>query len=289
MSPLGQVIQSPPPEWIQDMQFPVHTGISIGDAADPDHFFPGLRVADATAPQTVTSGNNDSTAGVTNDYQMHREWLALRMRSTGGTAAQMGFRFGWWAPAWEGSELGPGRAQDPYVLVFILDWWVAFENAASSYADGTTGLFLQASNASNGLTGVPAGASPITSCGFEAIGDGGGGQTLAYGAWNGAGTRLESVQPSSFTPQNWNLARLQVTGGRDQQSASLSAWINGEALVTGRAFGSAQLLRPDQLDATQPKNFRPRIYAEAGSAADMFSRLRHRVGIFDADGVEVGG
>jgi hypothetical protein len=174
--------------------------------------------------------------------------------------------------------------------VAIFDIFLSFSAAASSFAAGETGAwFTVRSSDAESDEDRPAGTGPRTCFGFEAVDDGGGGQTFAFGTWDNTGTRLFQAMPTgALNPLLWNSGQIVVVGaGFGRPAQIFRARINGEEVVQGLEFGSAQLERPSTIRNTIGNTCNLMFTVEGGPDEAIRFRWRARFGVFRPDGVEI--
>lgn len=290
MSPLGLLVPASAPRWVVDCYFPLDR-FAVGVNIEPDHVG-GAPYTSAVSQLPSLDSAGLTSVGASATYQQHETRLCCRMRTAGGAQELLrGQQFPWWTPHWgPASEIAAGYEGDRWNRVAIFDVWLSFSDAASRYVDDTSGVLFMAGDFD--VQSVPAnrptGLSPRTSFGLMAFNDGGT-QGIHYRAYDAAGAPLETVNPSvPISPTDWNHGLVQITAASDGREAQLDVFLNGEELVNGREFGSAQLLRPEDFGAGVAPTFHQVFSCSRDSGTpDMFYLWRSRFGTFRADGVEV--
>lgn len=289
MSPLGQIVPSNPPTWPLDLIWPNRDTGGTGVGIDPDNAGKLGFEAGTTADPTLSAGTTGGT-GATSNFTFFRGQICGLQRSSGvDPSASWGFP--WWNPNWgDGTDLPAGFAPDPLATVAIFDVFFVFELAASSFSPGETGCWftVRPSNAESDED-RPAGSTPRTCLGFEAVDDGSGGQTLAFGAWDNTGARLSQVMPpTALAPLLWNTAQITIIGAGPGRAAQVfEVRFNGELAAQNLDFGTATLQRPSTLVSSLGQTLVMMYTVEGGPNDAWAFRWRARFGTIRADGVEV--
>lgn len=291
MTPLGQLVPAIAPTWPYDLFFP-YRRTALGTTPDVDDVggFPNT----SNDGNLDLSGGTSASVGATHEYRINQGRMAARIVvAAGAVNLTAAWQFPWWSPFWgPASDVAAGLVNNEQDRVVILDLWASFSDAASRYNDGGSGFFLVSENVGTGVAqnDRPNGASPQTVLGFPFVDDGAGGQSIRYRAYNAGGATIDqSALPGTFQPLDWNHLRLTlVSAGPGREAQVFEARINGELLVDGQDFGTAQLLRPETLQPGAGQNLYLMVSAQRASGSpQLFYHWRARFGAFRPDGVEV--
>lgn len=194
-----------------------------------------------------------------------------------------------WGPA---SAWASGAVTNPGYVVGVFNVMFATTNGADNFPDDTTGFCTIPTGGvpvpSNFIDSLRPGSTPLNGFGCFFNSDGAGAAVLEYVAWSGAATTERIRVAASVVPDltDWNSLRFVVVSASAGREATLSLVVNGVAIFAGREFGSAELPRPDAVDA-DALQYAFGVSTQSGGGEGYFYQQWGYNGRFLPDGTEL--